>query len=65
MTPRDLRLVLGWERGTAFEEHLAAAVRVASWDELTLLARGWPDIVQAALYVRDYPEQAQSMARRG
>lgn len=65
MTPRDLRLVLGWETGTLFEAHLAAAVRVATWAELTLLARGWPELVNAALYVREHPDEAQAIARRG
>ncbi len=65
MTPRDARLVLGWERGTPFEQHLLAALHDASWSELSRLAAGWPDLVSAYLLLAERPEHVEAIARRG
>ncbi len=64
MTPRDARLVLGWEVGTPFEQHLVAAMRLASWPELQALAAGWPGLVGAFLLLQDRPDQLDLLARR-
>ena len=64
MTPRDARLVLGLERGTPFEQHLLAAMRVATWTDLQHLAAGWPGLVNVFLLYQERPEQVRLMARR-
>jgi hypothetical protein len=64
MTAREARLVIGAERGTQFEQHLIAAMRVASWPDLQHLASGWPDLVNVFLLYQERPEQVRLMARR-
>jgi hypothetical protein len=43
------RVLLGWAPGTPFEQSLIAAMKIASWSELTQMALGWPDLVSAFL----------------
>ena len=63
MTPRDARLVLGWECGTPVEQHLLAIMRTGTWEDLHRLAAGWPDLVTAFLLLQDQPTQVEILAR--